>query len=234
MPGHPNHDRADRILDAASELLVRWGSRKVTIDDVARRAGIGKGTVYLHWRTKDALFEAVLTRAAADLLDATVTRLRADPGEAVPRRYLRGLFLDVVRDPLLSAMLTNDTELLGHYSDSASETRAAGVAATAGTFEVLVRNGLLRADVPDLPYSLSAATIGFYLQQQVDAHQAGLTVEDRADAMARIVQAAFEPPGEPDPAAVEAAATELRSVFEAYVSACRAVIYTGESATAPG
>ncbi|HEY3710665.1 MAG TPA: helix-turn-helix domain-containing protein, partial [Amycolatopsis sp.] len=69
MPGHPNHERADRILDAASELLVRWGSRKVTIDDVARRAGIGKGTVYLHWRTKDALFETLLTRAAADLLD---------------------------------------------------------------------------------------------------------------------------------------------------------------------
>ena len=30
------------------------------------------------------------------------------------------------------------------------------------------------------------------------------------------------------------AATELRSVFEAYVSACRAVIYTGESAKPPG
>jgi AcrR family transcriptional regulator len=234
MPGHPNHDRADRILDAASELLVRWGSRKVTIDDVARRAGIGKGTVYLHWRTKDALFETLLTRAAADLLDGTVARLRADPGEAVPHRYLRGLFLDVVHDPLLSAMLTNDVMLLGRYSDAAFETRAAGVAATDGTFEVFVRNGLLRDDVPDLPYALSAASIGFYLRETTDTARPDLTAEDRADAMARVVQAAFEPPGEPDPAAVEAAATELRSVFEAYVSACRAVIYTGESAKPPG
>ncbi|SEP43522.1 TetR/AcrR family transcriptional regulator [Amycolatopsis saalfeldensis] len=234
MPGHPNHDRADRILDAASELLVRWGSRKVTIDDVARRAGIGKGTVYLHWRTKDVLFGALLTRAAADLLDRIATRLRTDPGEAVPHRYLRSLFLDVVHDPLLSAMLTNDVMLLGHYSDAASETRAAGVAATDGTFEVFARHGLLRADVPDLPYALSAATIGFYLRDSADTARADLTVEDRADAMARVVRAAFEPPGEPDPAAVEAAATELRSVSEAYVSACRAVIYTGESATAPG
>ncbi|MGW2198666.1 helix-turn-helix domain-containing protein, partial [Streptosporangium sp. NPDC001682] len=42
--------RADRILDAAAELLVRLGYRKVTIDDIARLAGIGKGTVYLHPR----------------------------------------------------------------------------------------------------------------------------------------------------------------------------------------
>jgi AcrR family transcriptional regulator len=44
----PTSDRADRILDAAGDLLLRLGYRKVTIEDVAQRAGIGKGTVYLH------------------------------------------------------------------------------------------------------------------------------------------------------------------------------------------
>jgi Bacterial regulatory proteins, tetR family len=36
--------REERILDAAAALLVRWGFRKTTIDDVAREAGVGKGT----------------------------------------------------------------------------------------------------------------------------------------------------------------------------------------------
>lgn len=52
MP-EPSKDRADRILDAAASLLIRYRYRKVTDEDVARQAGIGKGTVYLHWRTKE-------------------------------------------------------------------------------------------------------------------------------------------------------------------------------------
>ena len=40
--------RADRILDTARELLLLWGYRRVTIDELARRAGVGKGTIYLH------------------------------------------------------------------------------------------------------------------------------------------------------------------------------------------
>ena len=49
--------RAERILDAALELLQRWGYRKTTIEDIAKQAGVAKGTVYLHWKTRDALFE---------------------------------------------------------------------------------------------------------------------------------------------------------------------------------
>ena len=52
--------RVERVLDSATELLVRWGYQRVTIEDVAKHAGIGKGTVYLHFRTKDALFLTVL------------------------------------------------------------------------------------------------------------------------------------------------------------------------------
>ncbi len=54
--------RADRILDAAAELILRWGYRKTTIDDIARQAGVAKGTIYLHWKTREDLFMALLTR----------------------------------------------------------------------------------------------------------------------------------------------------------------------------
>jgi len=42
--------RAQRILDAASTLILRYGYHKTTIDDIAREAGVGKGTLYLHLR----------------------------------------------------------------------------------------------------------------------------------------------------------------------------------------
>ena len=40
------------ILDAVDVLLARYGYRKMTMDDVARQVGIGKGTIYLHFLGK--------------------------------------------------------------------------------------------------------------------------------------------------------------------------------------
>jgi AcrR family transcriptional regulator len=46
-------DIRDLILEAADRLLARYGYRKMTIDDLAREVGIGKGTVYLHFASKE-------------------------------------------------------------------------------------------------------------------------------------------------------------------------------------
>ena len=69
-------ERADRILDAARALLLRWGYRRVTIDEISRHAGVGKGTVYLHWRSREQLFFAVGAREAVAMLAAVVTAMR--------------------------------------------------------------------------------------------------------------------------------------------------------------
>jgi AcrR family transcriptional regulator len=47
--------KCERILEAATGLFVRFGYRKTSIDDVAREAGIAKGTVYLYYRNKAEL-----------------------------------------------------------------------------------------------------------------------------------------------------------------------------------
>lgn len=69
-------ERAHRILDAAAELILRWGYDKTTIDDIARQAGVAKGTIYLHWKTRDALFVALLRRERVATLDEV---RQADP-----------------------------------------------------------------------------------------------------------------------------------------------------------
>src|SRR5689334_19176637 len=104
--------RADRILDAAAELLVRHGYRKVTIEDIAQLAGIGKGTVYLHWRTKQQLFEAVFVREAIIYVETLLAELRRDPAVVLPHRMLSTLFLVSCRRPMLRALLSGDLPLL--------------------------------------------------------------------------------------------------------------------------
>jgi AcrR family transcriptional regulator len=108
-----SQSRESRILDAAGELLLVFGYRKVTIDDVARLAGVGKGTVYLHWASKLELFATVLIRDVARIVVDQLAALRADPAEIRLHRTMRGLFLLVVHHPLARAFYTGDTELLG-------------------------------------------------------------------------------------------------------------------------
>ena len=77
-PG-PRAERATAILDAAADLLLRHGYRRVTIDDVAAGANIGKGTIYLHWKTREQLFSAVFEREVLCAVEELRQALRQDP-----------------------------------------------------------------------------------------------------------------------------------------------------------
>jgi AcrR family transcriptional regulator len=72
--------KREAIFDAALALFGRYGFRRTSIDDIARSAGVAKGTVYLHVDTKEALFrtlsESLLARVVAD-----ARRAAAAPGE---------------------------------------------------------------------------------------------------------------------------------------------------------
>jgi AcrR family transcriptional regulator len=71
-----------RILDAAEVVLADQGLA-APIDDVAREAGVGIGTVYRHFPTKEALFEAVVVNRVQRLVeDAQALADADDPGEA--------------------------------------------------------------------------------------------------------------------------------------------------------
>ena len=57
-----------RILDAAEDLLGRFGYNKMTIDDLAASAGLSKGAVYLHFESKEAIALARIDRVISELL----------------------------------------------------------------------------------------------------------------------------------------------------------------------
>ncbi len=77
----------ERVLKAASELFAERGSEAVRMEEVAQRAGVGVGTIYRRFRSKDELFAAVsqvactdtrdTLQAAAHSADSPVGKLRA-------------------------------------------------------------------------------------------------------------------------------------------------------------
>lgn len=70
------------ILEAALEEFTRQGFADARIEDVARRAGVGKGTVYLYFKDKQALFEGLVQELIVSPL-ASVHDARPGEAEAV-------------------------------------------------------------------------------------------------------------------------------------------------------
>lgn len=72
-----------RVLDVAYQTFAAEGL-SVPIDEIARRAGVGAGTVYRHFPTKDALFQAVIADRMHHLIDEGRALLKSeDPGQAL-------------------------------------------------------------------------------------------------------------------------------------------------------
>ncbi len=70
-------EREQRILDAAADLILRWGYDKTAMDDIPERSGVAKGTIYLHRKTREELFDALLASygnfSRLHLIDVPVT-----------------------------------------------------------------------------------------------------------------------------------------------------------------
>ncbi|GAA4979248.1 TetR family transcriptional regulator [Actinopolymorpha pittospori] len=216
-------DKASRILDAAEALLVSYGYRKVTIDEVARRAGVGKGTVYLYWPSKRELFATVLTRESAELVREQLAALREDPAEVRLHRVMRRTFVQVMKRPLARAQSIGDYDVLGELltmSKAGLRLAASKSENTSGYLVLLHKHGLLADDPatdPLLSYRLSAAVTGAFLLESV-LGAADFDLDDKAEALATTVRRAFEPSTEPTPATLRDAATELADLHERWLA----------------
>ena len=68
-------ERREAIIEAALDEFISRGFTATRIDDVARRAGVAKGTIYLHFKDKESMFEELIRTALVPLIG----RLHAPP-----------------------------------------------------------------------------------------------------------------------------------------------------------
>jgi AcrR family transcriptional regulator len=112
--GRPRSDRAHRaITQAFRELLIEHGFAALRLEHVARRAGVGKATIYRHWGSKQALAQEILSELAsphigvADLGDTRAELLACvvNPMRAVTETdfgpVIRALLSQIAIDPTL-------------------------------------------------------------------------------------------------------------------------------------
>jgi AcrR family transcriptional regulator len=230
--GVDRHERADRILDTARDLLLAWGYRRVTIDELARRAGVGKGTIYLHWRSREEVFQAVSAREAAAMADAIVEAVRSDPAEVALHRYLRRLFVEAMNRPVLRALYTRDADTLGTFLAAAHHHRLeeSKLDVNREYLSVLAAEAMLRPDLrlQDLEYTLPTIVFGFFGAEPFLPPSIGLTLAQKADQLADTVRWAFEPADPPSSDTLKRAAAKALPILERLAQDHRAATYGGD------
>lgn len=70
--------RPDEVLDAALDLFIAHGFAQTRVDDIARRAGISKGAVYLYFPSKEAIIEGLVRRAVVPIANSALEFLDLD------------------------------------------------------------------------------------------------------------------------------------------------------------
>ncbi len=172
----PKETVKDAILDATDRLLARYGYRKMTVEDIAHEAGIGKGTIYLHFTSKEEVVLSHVDRIVERLKD----RLREIGNSDAPAA-------ERLRQMLLARVMFR-FDSIQHYTQSLNDLLAAlrpGLLSRRATYfdaeaqifaEVLINgrnsdefefddaqttaHAMLQATNGLLPYSLSTTELG--------------------------------------------------------------------------
>ena len=188
--------REERILDAAATLLVRWGFRKTTIDDVAREAGVGKGTIYLHWKDKTDLFLAAIWHASRQTIEDVMRRLNADPeGGRFYRLWTHGL-LAVVANPLMAEVMKGRSDIFQGLMNSISPETVAQLVGNADTHVAQLKAaGLIRADLPvsTITYVMGALKLGIIHASDVVSTASVPSMEQLTEAISDLMRRWLEP-----------------------------------------
>jgi AcrR family transcriptional regulator len=151
----------ERVLEAAKTVFSAGGP-EASLEAVARQAGVGIGTLYRHFPTREALFEAVYRREVEQLADlAEQLKTQAAPAEAL-RRWLRSNVEFVATKRGMSAALA----LAAHGSSELSAYSFDRLTKAVGTLlDRAIAAGEIRADIS--PEDLLRALVGMcYLHDQ--------------------------------------------------------------------
>lgn len=109
----------DRILFAAEEVFSEAGEAGAT-DEIARRAGVGIGTVFRHFPTKQSLIEATLVRHLDELTDQARALSSDDPAAAL-RKVIETMVGTGATKILLVGLLTGSSDAVPQAAIRASQ-----------------------------------------------------------------------------------------------------------------
>ncbi|MFN8582225.1 MAG: TetR/AcrR family transcriptional regulator [Gemmatimonadaceae bacterium] len=112
-------DRPHEIIDAAFRVFGEHGLSRTRLEDVAREAGVSKGTIYLYFDSKESLFREVVRSRIISVIEAAEQRAEATKGEPDALRRFAVRHWEFVTSPDFQAMYRLVNSDLVHFPDLA-------------------------------------------------------------------------------------------------------------------
>src|SRR5205807_8946438 len=177
--------------------MLRWGYNKTTIDDIARLAGVAKGTIYLHWKTREDLFLALMRREYVRLVEDIQQRIASDPEGGTLQGITKHSMLATMKSPLMKAVLLRDTDLLGEWmrNEYASASFSQQIAQSLALIEHLRSRGVVRDDIDirKQVFMLDAISMGFLVIDQYMPDDFKYSDEEVVEMTAESIKRTFAP-----------------------------------------
>ena len=133
----------ERILEVAKEAFTRSGAN-ASLDDIARQSGVGAGTLYRHFPTRDALLEAVYRTEVEKLAAAEKKFAESMPPIEALRAWMM-LFVDYIATKKIIAPALN--AMVGGHSKVIEASYAQTQAAIRALVKRAIESGEMRRDI---------------------------------------------------------------------------------------
>jgi AcrR family transcriptional regulator len=146
---HPHSATLDRLFEAAVELLAERGYAGATVDDIVERAGVAKGTVYYHFRSKSELVSTLLADGLKRLATSFRSEVEGAPGgPAAPRALVHAELTYIERHQAFSKLVMSEMWRADRdWRDSLSTLRDEYGEVFASVLRRGVSEGAFRADL---------------------------------------------------------------------------------------
>jgi AcrR family transcriptional regulator len=149
----------EHLLAVATALFTERGYEATSIEAVLHAAGVSRGSLYHHFKGKDALFEAVLEAVETDIDRRTVQAAAGAPDAAAALRAGCQAWITIAGDPVVQRIVLIDAPaVLGWQRWRATEERHA-LGLIRGALRAIARDGGLAPDLVDVFSHVVLATI---------------------------------------------------------------------------
>lgn len=190
-------EREERILNAARDLLQKWGYRKTTLDDIAHAARVARGTIYLSWPTREKLFMAVIEREEMELYREIMQRIAEDPEGPTFIGMMKHSMLVTLKNPVARALVLQNTDFLGELVVREYNTNVyqAQLASYMFMLQSLREIGLVRADIElrEQAVAVAAAAWGMLLVNSLLPGELHLSDEQMVSVIVTTLKRLLEP-----------------------------------------
>ena len=165
----------ERILNAASHLLIRYGYDKTTLDDVAREAGLSRSTLYTRWKKKDTLFRALIWQESVRYIDDLMQQMENDLEAGSLAGFFRVAMEVLHKSAFMSTLYARDRHVLGALllRENMAQLYLWRISSTVSFLSLLQQAGMIRpqVDVQTLAYLLSSMQLGILKLGEVIPHE---------------------------------------------------------------